>query len=85
MRSPYFLYTLKRYYQYYLMDGVKMLISELMVVTVTALWEHSFFLDTDLHGSTQIKDLNNIPNIFNLRYSITNLQCHLIQPPEVST
>lgn len=62
-----------------------MLISELMIVTVTSLWEHSFFLDTDLHGSTQINELNNIINIFHRGHSITNLQCHPIQPPEVPT
>ena len=56
-----------------------------MIVTVTALWERSFFLDTDLHGSTQISDLNNIVNIFQFEHYITNFQCHLIHHPEVPT
>lgn len=62
-----------------------MLVGEWTIVTVTALWEHSFFLDTDLHGSTQINELNNIINISHPGHSITNLQCHPIQPPEVPT
>ena len=62
-----------------------MLVGKWMIVTVTSLWEHSFFSDTDLHGSTQINDLYNIINIFHPMYSITNLQCPPIQPPEVPT
>ena len=37
-----------------------------MIVTLTDLRDYSNFSDTDLHGFTQIPELNNTMNIFQL-------------------
>jgi len=45
-----------------------------MIVTMAALGDKLYFPDRELHGATQIPELDNIINIFHPAHSTTNLR-----------